>query len=199
MTTTQTPAQDVSDADLGAALREFRRHFPLQASAAWHYATERAKDMNVARELQQPLAAPVDASANEWKQAVINELVTAHILTIEHETNPRKAIQDAITWNCQVALDPAVSSDARALVERGLQQAQLDGCTESNCQRCTTAPYARGDMKHAGIGSYPNATPQSSAPVVGDDRAPIAEGGGGQLGTIRTRRWHGMRFALRWT
>ena len=64
--------------------------------------------------------------------------------------------------------------EARA---RELQQAQLDGCTESNCQRCTTAPYARGDMKHAGIGSYPNATPQSSAPVVGDDRAPIAEGG----------------------
>ena len=61
MTATQTPAQDVSDADLGAALREFRQHFPLQASAAWHYATERAKDMNVARELQQPVAYLLDS------------------------------------------------------------------------------------------------------------------------------------------
>ena len=128
-------AQDVSDADLGAALREFRRHSPLQASAAWHYATERAKDMNVARELQ---------------------------------------------------------------------QAQLDGCTESNCQRCTTAPYARGDMKHAGIGSYPNTTPQSSAPVVGEAMVAVAyrvcedfieKHGDGYLNELDDGQWNEMLHA----
>lgn len=56
------------------------------------------------------------AAAQEWREAVLNELIVAHIYTKEHDTNPRKAIQDAITWNCQVALDPAVSSDARKLV-----------------------------------------------------------------------------------
>lgn len=56
------------------------------------------------------------SAAHAWKEAVIDELIVDHIYTKEHETNPRKAIQDAITWNCQVALDPAVSSDARALI-----------------------------------------------------------------------------------
>jgi hypothetical protein len=60
-----------------------------------------------------------EASTNEWKDAVIDELVCAYILTKEHETNPRKAIQDAIEWNCMVALDPRVSSEAEALIERG--------------------------------------------------------------------------------
>lgn len=56
------------------------------------------------------------AAAKEWREAVLNELIVAHIYTKEHDTNPRKAIQDAITWNCQVALDPAVSSDAQKLI-----------------------------------------------------------------------------------
>lgn len=56
------------------------------------------------------------AAAQEWREAVLNELIVAHIYTKEHDTNPRKAIQDAITWNCQVALDPTVSYDARKLV-----------------------------------------------------------------------------------
>lgn len=60
---------------------------------------------------------------HKWREAVINELVTAHIYTGEHDANPRKAVQDAITWNCQVALDPLVSSDAMALVRRGLEEA----------------------------------------------------------------------------
>ena len=56
------------------------------------------------------------AAAQEWREAVLNELIVAHIYTKEHDTNPRKAIQDAINWNCQIALDPAVSSDARKLI-----------------------------------------------------------------------------------
>lgn len=56
------------------------------------------------------------ATAKEWREAVLNELIVAHIYTKEHDTNPRKAVQDAIIWNCQVALDPLVSPDARALI-----------------------------------------------------------------------------------
>lgn len=61
------------------------------------------------------------AAAQEWKDRVIDELIVAHIYTKEHDANPCKAIQDAITWNCQVALDPAVSSDARALIANELR------------------------------------------------------------------------------
>ena len=60
---------------------------------------------------------------NEWKEAIIDELVVAHIYSSKHDTDPRKAIHDIITWNCQVALDPLVSSDAQALIEQGRQQA----------------------------------------------------------------------------
>lgn len=54
-----------------------------------------------------------------WKQAVINELVVAHIYQAKHDTDPRRAIQDAISWNTDVALDPLVSSDAQKLIDRG--------------------------------------------------------------------------------
>lgn len=55
----------------------------------------------------------------EWKNAVIDELVTCGIYSSEHDTNPRKAIADAIAWNVEVALDPKVSLEAKALIERG--------------------------------------------------------------------------------
>lgn len=63
--------------------------------------------------------AEVRTEAMRWREAIINELVIAHIYSKEHDDNPRKAIQDAISWNCAVALDPTVSSDAQALVEKG--------------------------------------------------------------------------------
>ena len=54
-----------------------------------------------------------------WKEAVINELVVAHIYQAKHDTDPRQAIQDAISWNTSVALDPLVSSDAQKLIKQG--------------------------------------------------------------------------------
>ena len=54
-----------------------------------------------------------------WKQSVISELVVAHIYQAKHDTDPRRAIQDAISWNVEIALDPQVSSDAQKLIDRG--------------------------------------------------------------------------------
>lgn len=48
-------------------------------------------------------------------EALIDELVICGIYTREHDTNPRKALLDVIHWHVSVALDPAVSSEARAL------------------------------------------------------------------------------------
>ena len=56
---------------------------------------------------------------SEWKDAVLHELIVGHIYQAAHDSNPRKAVQDAITWHVQVALDPLVSSDAQALIDRG--------------------------------------------------------------------------------
>lgn len=62
---------------------------------------------------------------NEWKDTIINDLVCCEILTKEHESNPRKALHALISWNVMVALDPSVSSEAQALIDRGCEK-ELD-------------------------------------------------------------------------
>lgn len=57
--------------------------------------------------------------AESFRDAVIDALVNLHIYTTEHDTDPRKAIADLIETETNIALDPAVSSNARALIDRG--------------------------------------------------------------------------------
>lgn len=59
---------------------------------------------------------------NSWQDAVIDELVSCGIYSESHDTNPSKAVQDLIAWNNQVALDPAVSEEAKALQEQGFEE-----------------------------------------------------------------------------
>lgn len=46
---------------------------------------------------------------SDWKSAVIDKLVIAHIYTNEHETDPEKAINDLISYHVGLTLNPAVS------------------------------------------------------------------------------------------
>lgn len=55
------------------------------------------------------------AGEESFRQAVIDELVICHIYSRVHDHDPRKAVQDIINWNVGVALDPAVSAEARRL------------------------------------------------------------------------------------
>ena len=59
-----------------------------------------------------------------WKDTLIDALVVNFILKEEHYTDPRKALGELIQWEMQLALDPVVSLEAQALVEktRGLQR-----------------------------------------------------------------------------
>ncbi len=54
-----------------------------------------------------------------YRRALEDELVCAHIYSPTNESDPRRAISDLVEWNVQVALNPKVSSDARALIEMG--------------------------------------------------------------------------------
>lgn len=63
---------------------------------------------------------------NDFYNAVVDELVCCHIYSKEYDSNPRKAIQDIIRWNCDVALDPTISSDAQSLVKK-----ERDECLKS--------------------------------------------------------------------
>lgn len=52
----------------------------------------------------------------DFRSAVIDELVCAGIYQGAHDTDPKKAIADLIAWHMEVALDPAVSTEARRLL-----------------------------------------------------------------------------------
>lgn len=67
----------------------------------------------------------VAANYRGWREAVHDELVTTWTLSAENKDDPRKALQDIINWHVRVSLDPAVSSDAQALIYQG--KAMRDG------------------------------------------------------------------------
>ncbi len=57
----------------------------------------------------------LEQDRDHWKNAITNELVLAGIFQEKHENDPVLAINDAINWNVEVALDPAVSEEAAKL------------------------------------------------------------------------------------
>ena len=72
--------------------------------------------------LKRATSAMSNDTSNEWKNQIIEELVCAHIYQSIHEIDPKKALTDAINWNVDVALDPAVSYDAKKLVDKTVEQ-----------------------------------------------------------------------------
>lgn len=56
-----------------------------------------------------------EAERDLWKNAVIDGCVVRHIYTKEHDTDPRKALNDCAVWDQQAAIDPAISEDAQRL------------------------------------------------------------------------------------
>lgn len=57
----------------------------------------------------------------DYRDAVDRELTTLGTCVDAYES-PTAAVRTMIDWHVQIALDPAVSSDASALVERGRQE-----------------------------------------------------------------------------
>ena len=77
------------------------------------------QDMHDAgREIDRVMAEPQPDADGPWKSAVIDQLVIAHILTAEHESDPLKAIQDLLAYHADIAVDPRVSGAAAKLVEQ---------------------------------------------------------------------------------
>ena len=61
------------------------------------------------------------AEPNQWKSAVLDELINTFALTGEHVTEPYKAVKAAIEANVQMALDPQISEGAQALYDKGFE------------------------------------------------------------------------------
>ena len=73
---------------------------------------------NIADPLERFATLVLKADDGPWKAAVIDQLVIAHILTAEHESDPLKAIQDLLAYHADIAVDPRVSGAAATLVEQ---------------------------------------------------------------------------------
>jgi hypothetical protein len=76
--------------------------------------------------LRAALAVADTPTPNPWKDEVIEKLVISHNYKAEHENDPAKALHDLLSWEVAIALDPQVSSDAQALIDRGRNEAQED-------------------------------------------------------------------------
>ncbi len=76
---------------------------------------------DVENAIYEALAAHSAKSHDAWKLAVDHELVTIGS-TADSFASPKDAIQALIDWHVAVSLDPAVSTDAQALIARGRRE-----------------------------------------------------------------------------
>lgn len=98
-------------------------------------------------------AAPPAAPADEWRQAIEDELICYHIGTAQSFPDAKAALKNLIDWHVLVALDPAVSSDAQALIDKGKSAAPAVPLTD---ERAAFEAWIRkdcGDLTTFGSGS----------------------------------------------
>ena len=84
---------------------------------------------NIADPLERFATLVLEADDGPWKAAVIDQLIIAHTLTAEHESDPLKAIQDLLAYHADIAVDPRVSGAAAKLVER-TKEACVKACMD---------------------------------------------------------------------
>lgn len=105
----------------------------------WHGSQQLRE--RISRRLHQDVSIDEDpANNNPWKLAVIDQLVIAHILTAEHESDPLKAIQDLLAYHADIAVDPRVSGAAAKLVEQAKAE-EREACAKL-CEKPRTTPLA---------------------------------------------------------
>ena len=122
---TATPTIDELQAQLIAVKRELELVRGQRNSSNRHI-----------EQLQDQLASMID---NGWREAVLDELVTCHIYSEKYDSDPKKALQDAIDWNVAVALDPKVSLAAKELLDTIPEKAQNVILAAAYASFCPTA------------------------------------------------------------
>lgn len=98
---------------------------------------------------KEPLyALPQSAIEASFRAAVIDALVVDCIYQKEHDTDPRKALSDLIAWEQKIALDPAVSKEARDLIERGRTEPNTSTGAGQGASQCQ-GEYSQGAQRPA--------------------------------------------------
>ena len=115
-----------------------------------------AMQIKTVKDLRAELAHP-----NPWKDAIDAELICCHIGTVESFPTAKYALNELINWYVKVALDPEVSSAAKALVDRGAAQPQAEPVAWRRYNRSIGWQYEDGVTSFA---SDPSAEPLYAAP-----------------------------------
>lgn len=73
-------------------------------------------------------------TTNKTGQEIIEGLIACGVYEEVHDNNPTKALQDLIEISITMALDPAISERAQALVDRGMryQRQSWKGLTQNS-------------------------------------------------------------------
>jgi hypothetical protein len=87
------------------------------------------------------------AQENPWRDAIDAELICCHIGTADSFPDPKDALAALIDWHVAVALDPEVSSDAQALVDRG--RAVAEPLTNEKISACSKGHMTRNGFARA--------------------------------------------------
>lgn len=109
-------------------------------------------------ELRAAILALLAESDGPWKRVVIEKLIVSHCYKNAHEDDPEAAVNDLISWEVAVALDPCVSSDAVKLIDAEAEacakvcEQHPDCCPgmDADFLRCADAIRARIDARKGG-------------------------------------------------
>jgi hypothetical protein len=116
-----------------------------------------------------------EIAGGDWQTAVVDQLVVHHIYQAAHDKDPRKAIHDLLCISNSIALDPQVSSDAQALIDRGRKEAQQEQPTQEPVGRFLKATYGDYGVLNwhpsyvAKIGDCLYTHPPPTQPALSDD------------------------------
>lgn len=77
------------------------------------------------------------AVPNPWRDAIDAALVCLHLGTADSFPDANEALNALISWHVATALDPTVSSDAQALVDRGA--AMAESLSDDELRECFTS------------------------------------------------------------
>ena len=87
-------------------------------------------------------------AANPWRDAIDAQLFCLHLGTVESFPTAKAALAALIDWHVSVALDPEVSSDAQALIDRGAA-AVAEPLTNEKISACSKGHMTRNGFARA--------------------------------------------------
>lgn len=126
-----------------------------------------------------------------WKQAIVDGLTVANVYHPLHETDAKTALNALVGWETMVALDPRVSADAAALIERGREEMRAAVEEQRNLRE---AALRLLDQKTSLLDDYTSAI-HKQAEEISELRAQIAAherecaGGETTIRVMREERW----------